>query len=71
MMLCAKESKVKKFQNLINQSNIKTYKLRNQVKVTSKYPNEFVRLQSFKAHSLSDSLSFSFSLRSLRSWSGI
>ena len=46
-------------ENHKNQSNIKTYPLRNQVKVTSKYPNEFVRLQSFKAHTLSDSLSFS------------
>ena len=65
MMHSAMESKVKKFQNLKNQSNIKTYLLRNQVKVTSKYPNEFVRLQSFKAHTLSLTPSLSLSLSDL------
>ena len=54
------ESEIKSYSNFVSQIPQKTYLLRNQIKVTSKYPNEFVRL------SLTSSLSSS--LRSLRSW---
>ena len=62
MLPCVMESKIKRFSNFISQIS-QTYPLRNQVKVTSKYPNELVRLQSFNA----DSLFLSFFL-SQRSW---
>ena len=53
------ESKIKEiFKFHLSNSQKKTYILRNQVKVTSKYPNEFVRLQSFKAETLTLFLSF-------------
>ena len=48
-----RESKIKDIFKFHLSNSPKTYLLRNQVKVTSKYPNEFVRLQSFKAYTLS------------------
>ena len=48
------ESKIKTFSNIISQIPPKHTSWETKVKVTSKYPNEFVRLQSFKtdSHSL-------------------
>ena len=57
MLNCVMESKTKRFSNFISQIP---------QNIHSKYPNDFVRLQSFKASLFS---SLSSSLRSLRSWS--
>ena len=69
MLHSVMESKIKTFSKFHLSNSPKTHPLINQIKVTSKYPNEFVRLQSFKPEYLS--LPLFLPLRSLRSWSEI